>query len=428
MKLPLLAIGLMMAAPALAQQAPDNAPRAVVDRVADQIEAQYFDPALARRIADDLRQRAHSGTFDRMTDPFALSQSLTTILQAQDRHFRVNWRDPAKAAESGGIGFMPPDPELAARRTGYGFRKVEILPGNIGYVDLAGFSPIDWTDPNFPTRLAADSALSLIARTDAVIIDLRGNGGGHPTMVGYLASAFLAPDARPYNIFHSREGTESEGPQTPYAHPRPDVPLFILTSGRTASAAEAFAYTLQAAGRATIVGDTSMGAANPGGEVDAGGGYAIFISMGSPVNPITHGNWEGTGVVPQVKVTPDQALRDAQILALRAILPRVEAGQKRDTQWALDALTADPPAALDTAAYAGSFGDWKVVPETGRLSLRIGRRPPRILLPIGPDLFTVENSPGLRYHFVRDGQNRITALEFTDSDGFLNRQMKDGAD
>ena len=130
---------------------------------------------------------------------------------------------------------------------------------------------------------------------DAVIIDLRYNGGGSPAMVGYLVSAFTPRDADIYNVFHGREGTESERPKDAYASPRLDVPLYVLISGLSASAAESTTYTLQAAHRATVVGEPSAGAANPGGEFPVGDGFNVFISTGTPVNPVTGKNWEGVG-------------------------------------------------------------------------------------------------------------------------------------
>src|SRR3546814_10525604 len=82
--------------------------------------------------------------------------------------------------------------------------------------------------------------------------------------------------------------------------PRPTVPLYVVVNARTASAAKSFAYTLQQAGRATIVGEASGGAANPGAPVATREALAVFVTTGSPVNPSSGGNWECTGVQPDV--------------------------------------------------------------------------------------------------------------------------------
>ena len=109
----------------------------------------------------------------------------------------------------------------------------------------------------------------------------------------------------------------SEAPAIPYATPRTQVPLYVLVDGGTGSAAESFAYTLRSAKRATIVGERSAGAANPGAMIDVGDGFAVFVSDGSPVNPITRTNWEATGVAPDVAAISAEAL-DAALRLARA--------------------------------------------------------------------------------------------------------------
>ncbi len=210
----------------------------------------------------------------------------------------------------------PPDP-------GNGIDRVDILDGNVGVLGLRGFADFEFGRDDQPARRAIDAALRRLADADALVIDLRGNRGGSPAMVGYLASAFVAPGSGIFNTFHSREGTQSEAPAQWHAAPRPALPLYVVIDARTGSAAESFAYTLQQADRATIVGETSGGAANPGGPIGTGGGLMVFVPTGSPVNPISHGNWEGVGVRPDVPVESAEAL-DA---ALRLARTAASAGQ-----------------------------------------------------------------------------------------------------
>lgn len=273
--------------------------------VAQLVETRYFDQAPARAIANGLRAAASRGDLDRFVDPRELAAAMTRILEPFDRHFRVSYAPEqptapgAAPAPSPSPSPLPADEHAALdRRANYGFRRAEILPGNIGYLDIRHFAHIDFADEDAPARRAADAALQMLAGTDALIVDLRSNGGGSPAIVGYLASAFTSPQADIYNVFRARDGTESERPDRPYSKPRLDMPLHILVSGRTASAAEALAYTLQAAKRARIVGEPSFGAANPGGEERTPSGWLVFVSTGSPTNPTTKCNWEGTGVRP----------------------------------------------------------------------------------------------------------------------------------
>lgn len=425
----LFAAALMAAVPAFAQTpTPTPTPRETTNAVAGRIRDLYFDPAAGDRIADGLEAESAAGAFDALTDPRDLAAALSRRLRPLDAHFNVAFDPnaptgpgpgPRPAVRAAGLPpattttgepvrpvARPANP--AEARGHYGFRKVEILPGNIGYIDLRQFSNIDFDNPADPARRAADAALTFVADTDAVIFDLRDNGGGAPSMVGYLTSAFTPADAPIYNIFHSREGTQSEAPDVFYPTPRLEVPVYVLISARTGSAGEAFPYTLQGADRATIVGEASGGAANPGGMVPVGGGFAVFISQGSPKNPNTGGNWEGTGVLPDVAVPWDQALTRAHTLALEAIVARD--GGRTDAAWALQAMNSTTSAG-DLAPYAGAYGEQTVSVVGDQLNVVRGRRPPVTLARLDGDLFTVVGDPGRRVQFSRNEAGRVATMD-----------------
>ncbi len=405
------------------------APRVAVGEIADAIQARYFDPERAARIASDLKAEIAAGKFDGLTDPRDLATALTLRLKTVDQHFSVEWRP--KGADAGPGGPLPPqmDNQSAARRGAYGFRDVSILPGNVGLIHLREFDNIDFSDPNDPARKAADSALQLVSNTDAVIIDLRDNGGGAPSMVGYLVSAFTPADADIYNTFHTRQGTRQEKPAIFYPHPRLDVPLYILTSGRTGSAAEGLSYTLQSAHRATIVGEHSAGGANPGGAVPTPSGFSVFISTGSPVNPITHTNWEGKGVLPEVETPSEKAQDAAWGLALEAALNKGLTGAEAiDARWALEALKArtGAPIAFDAAAYEGQYGPVKIAADDAGLKIDRGRQPPGRLLAVGGDAFAYADDPTQRVLFERGPDGKAVALEVRTSGGRVTRFRRGG--
>lgn len=427
MRVLLIAACLAMAAPVLAQTpAPAPTPRETATAVAEAVRSRYFDPVRGDEIADALEAEAARGAYDALTTPQDLASALTLQLKPSDAHFVVVWdpQAPAAAPPRRPEGAPPPQPPQpparaagpapapnpAEARGNYGFREVRILPGNVGYFDMAAFANIRFDNPDDPARRRADAVLQFLSGTDAVIIDLRQNGGGAPSMVGYLVSAFVGPDADVYNVFHSRQGTTREAPAVFHPAPRTDVPVYILTSGRTGSAGEALPYTLQAARRATIVGEASGGAANPGGMVPVGGRFAVFVSGGSPRNPITGRNWEGTGVLPDVAVPWDQALDRAHELALEGILGR-DAG-RTDAAWALEAMRADA-APGDLSPFVGTYADWTVAADGPRLRATRGRRPPLVLQPLGDDVFTVVGDPMRRVTFVRGEGGVVSAFDLS---------------
>lgn len=415
---------LSFAFPGLARESP----RSYVEVVANAIEQDYFDEARANQIATELRGAAAKGEFDTLTNERELASALTVKLEPFDRHFRVGWTNAQRAQPAAESPVMSPTQSQAQhRRSNYGVRRAEVLPGNLGYIDLREFAPFEFGVAGQPGREAIEAALQLVAGADALIIDLRDNGGGAPQMVGYLSSAFVMKEADIFNTFRGRDRTMSEAPLDWYPQPRLNTPLFLLTSARTASAAEAFAYTLQSAKRATVVGEASMGAANPGGDVDAGHGFSVFVSFATPINPITKTNWEGRGVTPDVDVEQGAALFTARRLALEALLAKgLPSELATDTRWALDALRAEakPSSPVPADDYAGAYGKLAVDSAQGRLVLQQGRRPVRTLLPLGDDSFAVQENSSQRVVFQRNAKGLVEALEVRHSYGDVQRHRR----
>jgi hypothetical protein len=408
---------LVLCSDATAQQ-----PRSTANAVAQAIEDNYYDAGRGVEIAAELRAATARGDFDRFEAPLDLATALSTKLAPLDGHFTVRWSPASNDAALSPARRRPPPTR------DHGVRAVRILPGNIGYIDLAFFAGFDFSDKRAPARVAIDAALALLQWSDAVIIDVRNNGGGSPAMVGYLTSAFTPKGADIYNTFISRAGTRSEAPLDWHPAPRLEVPLYVLTSGRTGSAAEALAYTLKNAKRAIVVGERSGGAANPGGPVDVGNGFSVFVSDGSPISPITKRNWEHDGVQPTIDVPAHDALRAAQIHALETQLQRsTREDPMTEVRWALEALQA--PAELDgnLAPYAGSYGDIRITVEGEALVLQQGRRPPKTLHALAHGEFFVEDEPHRRVAFEKDADGKVIALELRFADGNRSRFQRSDA-
>lgn len=96
--------------------------------------------------------------------------------------------------------------------------------------------------------------------------------------------------------------------------------LYLLTGADTFSGCEDFAYALKYSGRATLIGKKTGGGAHAGSPQRLGAHFAMFVPSGRPINPVTHSNWEGTGVAPDVEVTEDEALAAAEIAALKHLI------------------------------------------------------------------------------------------------------------
>lgn len=396
----------------LAGTAQAAAPRDVVGHVAEEISKRYFDKDRGAKLAAELKAEAARGDYDRYAAPEDLAKALTVRLKPHDAHFQVTW-----SASPPPVAPHTPAPASSERRQNYGFRAAELRPGAVAVVRMNYFAHFEGADG--PAKDMADAAMAMTAGADAVIFDLRDNIGGSPAMVAYLVSHFVPDGANVYNTFKTRGADELEGPPAPpKTGRRLTQPVYVLVNGRSASAAESFSYILQAAKRAVIVGEASIGGANPGEDFPVGDGFSAFISDGSPVNPITGTNWEGTGVVPDVKVPSGDALVKAEQLALAKVLEsQREPALATEGRWALEALRpAVPVQAL--ADYVGAYGSRKVVMQDGRLQVVQSRRSPLSLKPIGPDTFVVEDAPiPSKVTFEREAAGKITGMVLSLSTG-----------
>jgi C-terminal processing protease CtpA/Prc len=194
--------------------------------------------------------------------------------------------------------------EKRFRLSNYGFQKLEHFEHNIGYLDLRGFVP------EHLGRETAIGAMKFLANSDAIIIDLRKNGGGDPKMVQLICSYFFDKKIHLNSLYwrHTDRTVEYWTLDEVEGKRMPDVPLFILTSNRTFSGAEEFCYNMQTRERATLIGETTGGGANPGGTFNINDQFSIFIPTGRAINPVTKTNWEGVGVKPDIKIDADKAL------------------------------------------------------------------------------------------------------------------------
>ena len=300
--------------PVMAQPVPPAAPgaarldaaarQAVVTALAAALRDRYVFPDVGEQAAAKLEAALAAGEYDSLDHAaFAARLHSDVAAIAHDKHLNIGWQGGPPPGPPPGAGPMP--------RADAGVVRADKLAGGIAYIEVIGFPP----PPAF--KPALDRAMAGLAGSKALIIDVRRNGGGAPPAVAYLVSYLLAADQRVHinDIVMRTPGTGEFTRQSAYSEPTPvsfaGIPVTVLTSGRTFSGGEEFAYDVKALKLATLVGELTGGGANPTGPVPLGNGFQASIPFGRPENPVTGTNWEGHGVDPDVAVPAADALRVA---------------------------------------------------------------------------------------------------------------------
>jgi retinol-binding protein 3 len=298
----------------------------VIQGVVRRIQEGYVFPNKASEMARAVQAKVRRGGYDSIVSAQAFAARLTQDLRAvsHDRHLEVAYvakgvRDEVPDAEP--TPAEKKERAVYARRTNWGFERVERLSGNVGYLEIRSF---DFDPAGVDSTLTA--AMDFLANTDALIVDVRRNGGGEPLIVAAVCSYLMPPNTlinkfywRPQNRWDEFRTKRVTGKY--YGTTRP---VYVLTSDGTFSGAEEFAYDIQTQKRGEVVGDTTGGGAHPGGMRRVTEQFGVWVPAGRAVNPVTGKNWEGTGVIPDVPVAADDALRTAHLRALNRIL----AGEK----------------------------------------------------------------------------------------------------
>ncbi len=319
--------------------------RDVVERVLELVRDHYFMPDVADRVIEYVRAKDYS----EISSPAELALTLTTHLRevSRDKHLAVVFNEQPQLEEPP-RAWGPTDREdlrqkLALRN--FGFEKVERLAGNVGYIDLRAVVPPDMGGE------ALAAAMQLVSHTCGLILDLRRNGGGTPTMVALICSYLLGPEPVHINSFESPDAPDV---RQSWTHPHVsgptfvDKPIMVLIGPHTFSGGEELAYVLKHHGRATLVGEMTAGAANVTQGYRVDDHFQVFVPFGRPVHPVTGTNWEGTGVEPDVHVPVDDALRAAHLEMLRRLVtssdgPALSRALRAEASAALEAFESQRP-------------------------------------------------------------------------------------
>lgn len=413
--------------------------RQLGDVIAHVIENLYVLPDAGKQIAAQVRAKFSSGAYDSLTSPAQFAETLTRDLRelGKDKHLYVRY-DPSGAGtpvetiaewdsqrqrnraeraarrddDEGRL--MEPDARQAEmlRRSNNYFRRVERLDGNVGYLDLGGFAP------GSAARETAAGALAFLSNTDAVIIDLRRCPGGAGDMVAFLSSYFYDAMPRVLMKMYFRPTDSSVESKTIANLPgrrMPATDLYLLTSGTTGSACEAFAYGLQQYGRAKIVGETTAGAGYANSLELIGAGFTLSVSVGRPEHPRSGKGWEGVGVQPDIPTPAANALAVAHAEALKK-LAAVSTDETRKRELTAAARTVE--ASLNTLSvapsalqgYVGKYGENKTITiqDGGLYYQRIGGRGGKLVPLPAADTFNLNDDAKIT--FVRDAAGNVTEM------------------
>ena len=304
----------------------------IINDLTKELNESYVFADVAKKMETDVKQRLQNKEYDKITSSREFAEKLTGDLQgvSKDKHLRVRFsfdkipvrqdkREPSKEEMENYY--------RSARQINFGFEKIERLQGNIGYVDLRGFSD---AEAGIETVAAA---MNFLTNTDALIFDLRQNGGGSPEMVALISSYLFGEKPVHLNSLYWRKGdkTEEYWTKATIAGKRygETKDVYVLTSNRTFSAGEEFTYNLKNLKRATIIGETTGGGAHPGGMFRINDHFGAFVPSGRAISPITKTNWEGTGVEPDIKVSKELALKTAYALALNKVADKTPDEQRK---------------------------------------------------------------------------------------------------
>lgn len=331
-----------------AQDRPDQPDRkidaanraAVIDALLDELDSNYVFPETAKKMETRIRSLVEDGKYNGITSGIELADRLTKDLRAvsNDLHIGISFSyDPLPVRNNNA---EPSAEERESRRkymarVNYGFETVRRMDGNIGYIEFRGFF-----DPEGGADTVA-AAMAFVANTDALIFDLRRNGGGDPAMVALICSYLFGKEKVHLNDLYWRPTNTTEEfwtlPEKVKAPRYVGKDVYVLTSSYTFSGAEEFTYNLKNLKRAKIIGETTGGGAHPGSVVRLSEHFRAFIPTGRAISPITHTNWEGTGVTPDIPVSKDLALDTAYKLALeKSLKSATEDEQKRALKQLID--------------------------------------------------------------------------------------------
>lgn len=411
----------------------NNTQLEIIDSVSADLNKIYVFPEIAKKMESYARKQYKDKAYTDITSLRAFTEKLSEDMFSvcNDRHFGIRYLPDQDIPENPDREPTPEEIEQRQREMAYmnfAFEKLEILPGNIGYIKLNGFTDAAYGSPT------AIAAMNFLANCESIIFDLRENGGGSPSMIQLISSYFFDEPTH-LNSFYIRESDSIQQfwTQASVVGPRmSDVDLYVLTSNYTFSGAEEFSYNMKNLERATLIGETTGGGAHPvAAYIYPNLNVQVRIPFGRAINPISGTNWEGVGVEPDIKVPADQALDVAHMEALKKELETdIPEFIKHRIQWVIDGYDIKlNPIDIDTETlkkYAGTYGPRTITFEDGSLYYQRIDRPKFKMIPMTETMFWFEDLDYFRLSVELDDNGNPVALIGNYDNGRTDRSPKDG--
>jgi hypothetical protein len=418
----------------------------LVHNITSELEARYVAPEKTKAIGSYLQTKLQSGAYEKFKDANELASAFTSDLRtaSKDLHLLVTYNPALERAlknaptlPSVELPELPPTPEQLTkqRQSNYDFRKLEIMSGNVGYLELRSFVDLN------QSKDTAAAAMNFLANTDAVIIDLRQNPGGFVNLKNFLASYFYGVDSVELLSRYHREGdvtvkewTLREVPGKRLQH----VDLYVLTSRQTGSAGEGFSFILQQRQRAKIIGEQTSGAGYGNKEFPIGDGFVFYISTFRQFDPRTGRGWQEVGVKPDIGISSGRALSVAHFEAVKNLADKTsDARRKQELSWLAALLKFEAQGAQQIPAgilesYTGKYDGGKIVIslEQGQLYFLGASGVRRKLYALADDTFLIEDQSvppenQARVRFTRSVAGQVTELQLMVADGRTFSRAKD---
>ncbi len=391
--------------------------KAIIDSTLVTLNEKYVFPEVAKDMGKYILKQYKDKAYKEITSQREFSEKLTEDLRevCKDKHLRIDFASDERIERMAHDTLTPEvEQEMldeAAYRN-FGFEKVERLTGNVGYIKFNEFS--DYAEGGE----VAIAALNFLNNVDAIIFDVRENGGGSPNMIQLISSYFFEEPVH-LNSFYLREQDSIKQFWTQnhvVGNKMLDVDVYVLTSSYTFSAAEEFTFNLKNLERATIIGETTGGGAHPVNFFFIDNlNLAVKCPIGRAINPITGTNWEGVGIAPHIDVPQDQALDAAYMAALKKIKENTTNESViasvdwiiEDKEIRINPITVDEET---LKSYAGSYGPRQIRFEDGGLVYQREGRPAFKMIPMTEDTFWFEDIDYFRLKFIKDDKGEVTEV------------------